>query len=150
MLPHSVDFKAPRQLLNLLSKAVPGRLNGSGEHIERNCLQDRANFHRFHAWQIVLICNAAIHLYLKPAMQTWHALIGVNNSMEFVRLTYTHCKTNTRVVTWVHIFMLLHRYEFSVPLVIIHYCIFYVIYLSLRIKGTGNHISKQYVTLSFN
>ena len=29
----------------------------SGWHSKRNCLQDRANFHRSRVWQIVLICN---------------------------------------------------------------------------------------------
>ena len=46
-----------QELWNPLSKAVPGKFHGSGGHSKRNCLQDRANFHRSRAWQIVLIIN---------------------------------------------------------------------------------------------
>ena len=51
------------KILHLLSspgalkstKAVPGKIHGSGGHNTRNYKQDRANFHRFRAWQIVVI-----------------------------------------------------------------------------------------------
>ena len=59
-MSYSVEFKAHRELWNLLSKAVPGKLHVSCGHSKRNCLQDRANFHRFLAWQIVLISNPVI------------------------------------------------------------------------------------------
>ena len=46
-----MDFKAPRELWNPLSKAVPGKFHGSGGHIKHNCLQ---------VWQIVLIIKASM------------------------------------------------------------------------------------------
>ena len=49
MLSYSVDFKAPWELWNPLSKAVPGNFHWSGRHSKCNCLQDRANFHRSQA-----------------------------------------------------------------------------------------------------
>ena len=42
-----------------LSKAVPGKFHRSGGHIKRNCIQDRAIFHRSWAWQIVPCFNTA-------------------------------------------------------------------------------------------
>ena len=45
-------------LRNPLSKTVPGEFHGSGGQSKRNCLQERADFHRSRAWQIVLIFNA--------------------------------------------------------------------------------------------
>ena len=39
-----LDFKAPRELWNPLSKAVPGKFLGSGRQNNHKCLQDRANF----------------------------------------------------------------------------------------------------------
>ena len=60
---YSVDFKARRELWNPLSKAVPGKFHGSGGHSNRKCLQDRANFHRYGAWQIVLSFNTIYILY---------------------------------------------------------------------------------------
>ena len=41
----------------LLLWSVPGKLHGSDGHSKRKCLQDRANFHRSRAWQIVLMLN---------------------------------------------------------------------------------------------
>ena len=61
LLYYSVEFKAPRELWNSMSKkAVTGKFHGSGGHIKLNCLQDQANFHRSQAWQIVLIFNSGI------------------------------------------------------------------------------------------
>ena len=57
MLSYSVDFKAPHELWNPLSKAVPNKFHGSGAQSKCNCLQDQANSHRSQAWQIVLIFN---------------------------------------------------------------------------------------------
>ena len=39
------------------TKAVSGQFHGSGRHSKCNGSQDRANFHRSQAWQIVLIVN---------------------------------------------------------------------------------------------
>ena len=51
--------KLPK-LWNPQIKAVPGKFHGSLRHSKCNCLQDRANFQRSQAWQIVLIFNIAI------------------------------------------------------------------------------------------
>ena len=59
VLSYSVDFKTPQELWNPLIKAVPGTFRGSAGHSKRTCLKDRANFHKFRAWQIVLIFNTA-------------------------------------------------------------------------------------------
>ena len=60
-----MDYKAPQELWNPLSKAVPGKFHGAGEHSKYNCLQDQADFHRSRARQIVLIHKAAIYAYLQ-------------------------------------------------------------------------------------
>ena len=60
VLSYSVDFKAPREFWNPLSKAVPNKFHRFGRHSECNCLQDQANFNRSRAWQIVLIFNTVI------------------------------------------------------------------------------------------
>ena len=44
MLSYSVDSKAPQELWNPLSKAVPGKFHGSGRHSQCICAQDWANF----------------------------------------------------------------------------------------------------------
>ena len=59
-MPNTVllsGFQSSLELWKPLSKVVPGKFHGSGEQSERNCLQDRANYHRFKSWQIVLIFN---------------------------------------------------------------------------------------------
>ena len=43
MLSYSVDFKAPLELWNALSKAVPGKYHGFGGHTKCYCLQDPVN-----------------------------------------------------------------------------------------------------------
>ena len=50
-----MDFKAPWELWNILSNAIPGKCQGSGGFNKRNCLQDRATFHRSRAWQTGLL-----------------------------------------------------------------------------------------------
>ena len=55
-----VDYKAPQELWNPLSKAVRGKFYGSGGHSKCNFLQDQANFHRSQACQIVLIFNGGL------------------------------------------------------------------------------------------
>ena len=55
LLSYSMDFKAPQELWNPLSKAVPGEFHGSGRHDQCDCLLDQANFHRSQAWEVVLI-----------------------------------------------------------------------------------------------
>ena len=52
-----MDFEAPQEHLNPLSQAVPGKFHGSGGQSKCNCFQDKANFYRSWAWQIVLIFN---------------------------------------------------------------------------------------------
>ena len=56
---YPVDLKVPWRFETHWSKAVPGKIHGSGGHNKCNCLQDRANFHRSWAWQIVLIFKTA-------------------------------------------------------------------------------------------
>ena len=50
-----MDFKAPQELWNPLSKAVLGKLHGSGGHSKCNFSQDQANFYSSWAWQIALV-----------------------------------------------------------------------------------------------
>ena len=56
-LSYSVDFKAPREPWNPLSKAVhvPGKLRGPGGHSKRNCLQDRGNCHRSQITNLTIV-----------------------------------------------------------------------------------------------
>ena len=44
-----------RELWNPLSKALPVKIDESGGHTKRNCLQDQSNFHKSRAWQIIII-----------------------------------------------------------------------------------------------
>ena len=60
VLSYPVDLKAPRELWNPLSKAVPGKFNRYGGHSKRNCLQDRSNSQVSRTWQIILFFE--IHL----------------------------------------------------------------------------------------
>ena len=62
VLFHSMDFKAPHELLKQLDTAVPGKFHRFCGHSKRNCLQDQANFHRSRACQIVLIFNAGLFI----------------------------------------------------------------------------------------
>ena len=55
-----MDFKAPWELWNPLSKAVHGKFLRPGRHSEHNWIQYLANFHRSRAWKIVLIFNSDI------------------------------------------------------------------------------------------
>ena len=57
-----MDFKAPQELQNPLSKAVPGKVGESDGQNKNNCLQDWSNVHQGWAWQIVSIFNT-IQLY---------------------------------------------------------------------------------------
>ena len=68
VLSYSVVFKAPRELWKPPSKAVPVKYHGSGRHSKLNCLQDRANVHRSHACQIILILKTAIGIAKLCAM----------------------------------------------------------------------------------
>ena len=58
-----MDFKAPGELWNPLSMAVPDKFDESGRNSKQNYLQDRANFHRSLAGKIVLIHNTGICTY---------------------------------------------------------------------------------------
>ena len=48
-------FESFRELWSSLSNAVPGKFYGSDKYDKCKSLQDRANFHRYWAWQVVLI-----------------------------------------------------------------------------------------------
>ena len=65
-----MDFKAPLELWNPLSKAVPRIFHGSGWHSKHSCPQDQANMHRSRVWQIVLISNTALW-YLHKIYEKW-------------------------------------------------------------------------------
>ena len=54
-----MDFNAPWEILNPMSKAVLSEFDRCGWHSKQSCLQGWANFHRSQAWQIVLICNTS-------------------------------------------------------------------------------------------
>ena len=58
-LSYSADFKAPWELWNPLSKAVPGTFQEYGRHSKCYCSQDQVNFRRSDTWQIVIIFNSA-------------------------------------------------------------------------------------------
>ena len=58
-----MDFKA-QELWNSLGKALPCKFHGSGGHNKQNRLQNRVNFHRSQAWQIVRIYNTACIYYM--------------------------------------------------------------------------------------
>ena len=60
VLSYSMDFKTPWKLWNPLSKAFSSKFRGSGRHSKYNYLQDRANFPKARARQIILIFNTAI------------------------------------------------------------------------------------------
>ena len=47
-----------------LTQAVPTKFTGSGGHGKCNCAQDRANFHRSRAWQIVLLLTLLYIYYI--------------------------------------------------------------------------------------
>ena len=89
VLSYSMDFKAPWELWNPLSKAVPGKFHGSGGHSKCNCLQDQANFHRSWAWQIVHIFNTVqvdtvwsqynIRTYSRFAPSQWEMALLCND-----------------------------------------------------------------------
>ena len=75
-----MDFKAPWELWNTLSKTIPGKFHGSGRHSKCNCLQDWADFHRSHAWQIVLIFSTALMLYCIVQKLIWYPTVQISPS----------------------------------------------------------------------
>ena len=74
---HPMDFKAPRKLWAPLSNAVPGEFHTYGGHNTRKCLQDRTNFYRSRARQIVQI------LTLSNSQHMWSQYIP--------KWTASHC-----------------------------------------------------------
>ena len=55
-------FQSPRELWNPLSEAVPGKFHGFGGDGKPNCLQDRANFQRSRAWQVIFFYTATLFM----------------------------------------------------------------------------------------
>ena len=93
-----MDFKAPRELWNLLRKAVPDKLHGSGGHSKCNYLQDRANFHRFRAWQTVLIVarlSTSLPQLLVDATQSLCCYLNTKRQLHatyfFFNIFYSRC-----------------------------------------------------------
>ena len=66
VLLYESDFKTPCALWSPLSKVVSSKFHGSGRHSKRNCLQDRVNFHRSRAWQIVLFLTLTVCSSVRP------------------------------------------------------------------------------------
>ena len=87
-----MDFKAPLELRNPLSKAIPGKFHGSCWHSNRSYLQDRTNFHRSRAWQIVLILITGEwikgFLFDRVMMSSTKGLYSLS------------CKTSYRKISW--------------------------------------------------
>ena len=75
-----MDFKAPRELRNPVSKAVLGKFQGACGHSKYNCLQDRANFHKSGAWQVVLIFNTVYMLYLNCTEEFQSQVVKISDS----------------------------------------------------------------------
>ena len=69
-----------------LSKVVPAKFQGSGGHSKCNYSQDRANFHRSRAWQIVLNFNTEFYIARKYVM-TWAHFMQRTQTRLFVRET---------------------------------------------------------------
>ena len=95
MLSYSVDFKAPRELWNLLGKAVPDKFHRSGGHRKHNCWQNRANFHRSRAWRIVVILT--LHTERQTRVLTIEFVVSRQTLMPGHSYLYTRslpfCKT---------------------------------------------------------
>ena len=79
LLSYSVDFKAPRELWNPLSEAVPGKFHGCGGHCKCNCLQVWVNFNIYRAWHFVLISNTVYTISLEshPYLTVVKAATGI-------------------------------------------------------------------------
>ena len=71
-MSYSLDFKAPQELWNPLSKAIPGKFHRFDGHSKCNCFQDQANFKRTRAWQIVLIFNTVLYITLGLKWNDYH------------------------------------------------------------------------------
>ena len=56
-------YRLTQLIWNPPSKAAPGIYCRSSGHSKHNCLQDRVNFHRSRAWQIVLSFNTAFNMF---------------------------------------------------------------------------------------
>ena len=100
-----MDFKAPQELWNPLSKAVPGKFHGSGGHSKCNCLQDRANFHRSQAWQIVRIFRQCCSL---PVVNIVHVdALAPLGAMTFEGpvIKFTSCIGNLTFRIPIHIYI---------------------------------------------
>ena len=63
MLSHSVDFKAPWELWNPLSKAVPDKFQWSGGQSKHKCLQDLAIFTGQGQIQIYQMEDMPFHIF---------------------------------------------------------------------------------------
>ena len=95
MLSYWANFKAPRELWNPLSKAVPSKFHGSVGHSKCNCLQNRANFHRSRAFQIALIFDTTISLRTRVQ----HEYINAETKFAIDILKFIFLKENFRILT---------------------------------------------------
>ena len=70
-------FQSSHEFWNSLSKALPGKFYRSGRHSNHNSLQYQANFDRCQAWQIVLVFNTGIGLFLTGDGTPVHSELGL-------------------------------------------------------------------------
>ena len=78
-------------------KAVPGKFHGSSGHSKRHCLQDRDNFHRSRAWQIVVSFNTAYNIYTEA-----HNTCESRFSVPAICMSWTPDRTGSigRITRW--------------------------------------------------
>ena len=82
VLSYSVDFQAPQEFWNPLSKAVVYFVCLAGM-VNTNVYKTRDNFHRSLAWQIVLISNTGkCNIFTKDNSDCWEfRLLGVKPTL---------------------------------------------------------------------
>ena len=83
---YSVDFKAPRELWNPLSKTVPSNFTGMADIV--NGTVYKTSFDRSRAWQIVLIFNTASAL-VNMLIINKHIFTESVNAVKFGAASYS-------------------------------------------------------------
>ena len=109
-----MDFKAPLELWNPLSKAVCDKFHRSGGHGKCNCLPDRNNFHRSRAWQvIVLIFDTALcQIHIQVNMQYCGNILSYLGSvMSYYTFTIHSRVIQEKVYIWNDIDVFTQNYK---------------------------------------
>ena len=75
-----MDFKAPRELWNPPSKAVPGKIHGSGGHSKCSCLQDQLIV----SWVSVGFCYLFTHILQGSFTAVWGNLMLAPSASEAI------------------------------------------------------------------